>query len=163
MLKRKAQTTPWCCSVRAGDRIPFFPIKADLPNIHCKALRISHIQQGWGFFFKGEPPSTKLALDKGLPLETEGRSSLICLVKQKQWEACWQLEIAVLWENSHICQEGIETSVLWKTTGSLIVQPAPPAHPTRLAHPAGRAGAGDGVCEAGERKGREQNAEGKKK
>lgn len=52
---------------------------------------------------------------------------------------------------------------MWKTTSSLIVQPAPPAHPTRLAHPAGRAGAGDGVCEAGERKGREQSPKGKKK
>lgn len=64
-----------------------------------------------------------LALYKALPFETEGCSSLICLVKQKRWEACWQLETAVLWENSLICQERLrETSILWKTTSSLVVQ-----------------------------------------
>lgn len=42
-------------------------------------------------------------------------------------------------------------------------QPAPPAHPTRLAHPAGRARAEEGTWEAAERKGKDQNAKNRKK
>ena len=42
-------------------------------------------------------------------------------------------------------------------------QPAPPAHPTRLAHPAGRARAEEGTREAAERKGKEQSAKKRKK
>lgn len=49
-----------------------------------------------------------LVLYKVLPLETKGCSPLICLVKQKWCEACCLLEIAVLWESSHICQERLE-------------------------------------------------------
>lgn len=47
-------------------------------------------------------------------------------------------------------RKDIETSVLRKTTRSLTAQPAPPAHPTRLAHPAGRARGDDGTCKAAE-------------
>lgn len=42
-------------------------------------------------------------------------------------------------------------------------QPAPPAHPTRLAHPAGRARAEQGIWQAAERKGKEQSAKKRKK
>lgn len=42
-------------------------------------------------------------------------------------------------------------------------QPAPPAHPTRLAHPAGRARAEEGTWAAAERKGKEQSAKKREK